>query len=763
LDRTTLVNKEKRAFKIPDAALRGILIGIGGVSLGLLFSLFFFKFYSYTFVSTTKETVERVVRATAVLGEGMGAMPWVVLLTVFAAFAGGAALFVLALRSRASVERLGKTVWYLLLYTAVVTGVFFLASVVYCLIRNDAVGDHAQYSPASFIPFVIALGLVLVHAVFVRVEVEEKRVTKEEKRAFFYRTELFIYGTVVAILSVVASLTNILKVTFAKPSYLDDIVINGADALTDYETLGESLQLVAFAVTAILIVMATLFAFSAAAYISRSRLFHRLALVEILVGTVCTFALAMLARYYQVVQELNERGLATWLEGLVSITSIKNSFEYEVESASMYFFVAVAAVCVVALVRRPYTKSQLAEAPAAAAHRGRPLPAPKPVSAETAPAVQANATVADPCPAFSELDAKRGMLDEALAEAKESAMSVTLPALVEYVVSYARRSRLHLFYTPHDIATFIAGLGATRLTILQGMSGTGKTSLPKIFAEALYGRCEIVEIESSWRDKNELLGYYNEFSRTYTPKKFTQALYRAALDPESITLIVLDEMNLSRIEYYFSDFLSLMENEEDKRQIKLLNVGLYRAGEDGMPVPYEALTDGHTLKIPPNVWFVGTANRDESTFEISDKVYDRAHTMNFNKRAPRVAVTGEPLSRAYISTEQFLSLLNEAKARGGFEAASDPLVKEVEALLSPYNISFGNRIANQIDAFVSIYCACFAPSDTVRRDAIETILLSKVVSKLEQKSVEDKEGLAAEFAKRGLQRCSEFVLRLSED
>jgi hypothetical protein len=58
------------------------------------------------------------------------------------------------------------------------------------------------------------------------------------------------------------------------------------------------------------------------------------------------------------------------------------------------------------------------------------------------------------------------------------------------------------------------------------MSGTGKTSLPKIVAEALMSVCDIVEVESSWRDKNELLGYYNEFSKLYTPKKFTQALYK---------------------------------------------------------------------------------------------------------------------------------------------------------------------------------------------------------------------------------------------
>ena len=95
-------------------------------------------------------------------------------------------------------------------------------------------------------------------------------------------------------------------------------------------------------------------------------------------------------------------------------------------------------------------------------------------------------------------------------------------------------------------------------------------------------------------------------------------MYKAKLNPEVPTFILLDEMNLSRIEYYFSDFLSLMEHEEGKREIKLLNVKLFRY-ENEEKIEYSALTNGHTLKIPSNVWFIGTANRDESTFEISDK------------------------------------------------------------------------------------------------------------------------------------------------
>jgi hypothetical protein len=300
------------------------------------------------------------------------------------------------------------------------------------------------------------------------------------------------------------------------------------------------------------------------------------------------------------------------------------------------------------------------------------------------------------------IDRKYETLKQELDEAYQfSFENPTLPEIVNFVVTYARDSRLHLYYTPEDIATFIAGLGTTRLTILQGMSGTGKTSLPKIFAEAIFGGCDLVEVESAWRDKNELLGYYNEFSRVYTPKKFTQALYRARLFPERPTFIVLDEMNLSRIEYYFSDFLSLMENEEGKRSIRLLGTPLYRK-HGGVRYRYLGLSEGLSINIPENVWFIGTANRDESTFEISDKVYDRAHTMNFDKRAQKPAFYGDPIPARYLPAGELIRLFEEAKATANVNIDQYPVIQRAEALLAPYNISFGNRIAMQIEGFVGI-------------------------------------------------------------
>jgi hypothetical protein len=293
------------------------------------------------------------------------------------------------------------------------------------------------------------------------------------------------------------------------------------------------------------------------------------------------------------------------------------------------------------------------------------------------------------------------------------------------------------------------------------MSGTGKTSLPKIFSEAILGNCEIVEVESSWKDKNELLGYYNEFSMKYTPKKFTIALYKAALNKEICTFILLDEMNLSRIEYYFSDFLSLMENEEGQRDIKLVNIKLTKK-ENETESEYLALDYSNTLKVPSNVWFIGTANRDESTFVISDKVYDRAHTMNFTKRAPKVRNYSDPISQRYFDYNTINELFIKAKKEGDFDAENSQLIKNVETLLAPFNISFGNRILKQIEDFVNIYKACFKDKN-VEDQAIEKILLSKVVAKLEVKAIDDKEKLEMEFEKLNLNQCVDFIRRLDNE
>ncbi len=113
---------------------------------------------------------------------------------------------------------------------------------------------------------------------------------------------------------------------------------------------------------------------------------------------------------------------------------------------------------------------------------------------------------------------------------------------------YFACSQMGLYYTPEIVRRFVAGMASSKLLILEGISGTGKTSLPYSFSRYLDNPATIVSVQPSFRDRSELLGYFNEFAKRFNETEFLRALYEAnyRLDP---TLIVLDEMNLARIEY----------------------------------------------------------------------------------------------------------------------------------------------------------------------------------------------------------------------
>ena len=549
-------------------------------------------------------------------------------------------------------------------------------------------------------------------------------------------------------------LTNLITVRYTGSFGTFIRRINGVRLLQTYGPLGKAYHQMAFLVMLLLSLTVVFLLVSVSAFLGRSRFFSRLCVAGIATDMAAVLLVGVSCKYFEVVQGLNEELIFMLLPD--QLTPYLPQVTYKLSSDAIYPMLIGVLLLGVLLILSPMSRDECERART----EGRGTRA---VAGKTVGAPDTEKPDFDPCPAFTELDGRRSRLSADADVRREQAFpSPTLESVVRFVVSYARDSRLHLSYREEEIADFIAGLGASRLTILQGMSGTGKTSLPKIVCEALMGNCEIVEVESSWRDKNELLGYYNEFSRTYTPRKFTQALYRACLDPDTVTLIVLDEMNLSRIEYYFSDFLSLMENEEDRRELKLLNTPLYCVSDHELR-PYRGLIDGHTIRIPRNVWFVGTANRDESTFGISDKVYDRAHTMNFRHRAARIEHYGAVQAPRYLSCPILLSLLGQARDSFPFDVETNGTVRRVEELLAPYNVSFGNRVARQMEDYVRIYCACFPSPASRLNEALENILLSEVVAKLENRNVEDREALAAEFDGLGLHRCADFVRGLNEE
>lgn len=646
-------------------------------------------------------------------------------------------------------------------------------------VLNSTFGAET-FASVNLFPLIFNIVITLLYAIFNGCinsfksnEIEDSMLTEEEQEArdilrsvlSTSRLELFLYSFFSIVLSILAVLSNILKVTYSidGESKVLELVISGYDLIFKSESIvSESQRLLGFfAFVFFVLIIFSLFIVSLS-YFKKSKAYYKIALGTIITTVSVTLLVGLLGQYYKIVQGINIEFIGDLLKGEVS--NIDKIVKFEVESTSFIYFIGSCLILIMLFMRNPYTKASVVEQRIEAEDAAR-LPHMIELS-DKDDLGKGSSTLStqpvDACPAFTELDEKFVQFQLDLDE-KEKALfdAPTLPKLVDFIVQYARDSRLHLYYTKEDIATFIAGLGTTKLSILQGMSGTGKTSLPKIVAEALYSVCDIVEVESSWRDKNELLGYYNEFNKVYTPKKFTQALYKAKLNSDVLTFIVLDEMNLSRIEYYFSDFLSLMENEPDKREIKLVNIKLKKNQEEDNE--YYGLTEGHTLKIPNNVWFIGTANRDESTYDISDKVYDRAYTMNFDKRANKVKSFNSPLDPKYLSADKLNRLFEEAKTNIEFSIDNNHIIAEVEKLLKPYNISFGNRIAMQIENFVKIYAACFEVNEETINEALEIILLSKVVRKLELKNIEDKDELAQEFANLNLNKCSEFILNLKED
>ena len=274
-----------------------------------------------------------------------------------------------------------------------------------------------------------------------------------------------------------------------------------------------------------------------------------------------------------------------------------------------------------------------------------------------------------------------------------------------------------LFYDEKVIATFIAGMGTSKIMILEGISGTGKTSLPYIFGKYISHDSAIISVQPSWRDKYEMIGFLNEFTKKFNETEFFKDLYESTYRTD-IQLIVLDEMNLARVEYYFADFLSLLELPNPDEW--LLDI-----------VPEQVIGDPINLKegklkIPRNVWFVGTANKDDSTFAITDKVYDRAASIEMNAKAEHfTAPTTPKIKMSYAYLEE---LFTKAKEDYSISDISLEAVQQLDEYITKnFQITFGNRIMKQLLTFVPIYVAC--GRDEI--EGIDYIVSRKIIRKFE--------------------------------
>ena len=293
---------------------------------------------------------------------------------------------------------------------------------------------------------------------------------------------------------------------------------------------------------------------------------------------------------------------------------------------------------------------------------------------------------------------------------------IDLPGVCERYRNFAC-SKMHLFYDIKTIRLFIAGMASTKLIILQGISGTGKTSLPYSFGKFLGIDTTIASVQPSWRDRTELFGYFNEFTKNFNETEVLKRIYEASYN-DNVNLILLDEMNIARIEYYFAEMLSILEMPNaDEWELDLVP-NVWSSDPENL--------DHGRLRIPQNIWYIGTANNDDSTYAISDKVYDRAQPINLDAKG--VAFEAPETDQLTISFSHLNDLFQDA-----FEKypISEENLKKIHQLdlwvIDKLRVAFGNRIIKQMGLFVPVYVACGGDE----LDGIDYILATKIFRKFE--------------------------------
>ncbi len=293
---------------------------------------------------------------------------------------------------------------------------------------------------------------------------------------------------------------------------------------------------------------------------------------------------------------------------------------------------------------------------------------------------------------------------------------ITLEGICDRFRNFAC-SRMHLYYEPKTIRLFLAGMASTKLIILQGISGTGKTSLPYSFGKFLQVDTTIASVQPSWRDRTELFGYFNEFTKNFNETEVLRRIYASNYN-DDVNLILLDEMNIARVEYYFAEMLSILEMPNaDEWELDIVpNVW------STDPVKL----DKGKLVIPQNIWYIGTANNDDSTFAISDKVYDRAQPINLDSKGVVFdAPDTPPMNLSFAHLDQ---LFKEAFDKYPISQENLKKIQQLDLwVIEKLRVAFGNRILKQMNLFVPVYVACGGDE----LDGIDYVLATKIFRKFE--------------------------------
>lgn len=275
------------------------------------------------------------------------------------------------------------------------------------------------------------------------------------------------------------------------------------------------------------------------------------------------------------------------------------------------------------------------------------------------------------------------------------------------------------FFSKEILTRYFLSLKTKPFVILTGISGTGKTKIAQIFADYICQdetpeekgkRIAFVPVKPDWMDNKGLLGYYNLLDEKYHDTPVLRLLLDAEQNTEKPYFIILDEMNLAKVEQYFSDFLSIMESrtlDNPKGEaLHLHSAGKVQAQDGKGDVP-------PSFNIPPNVYFTGTVNIDESTYMFSSKVLDRANVIEFNDvdlanyengvdSSGRFVLKDADVRNRLLPGENGAPFSSKTDYSGALIIAPDVhgYLEGLLNILRPYHLHFGYRVINEIAHFV---------------------------------------------------------------
>jgi biopolymer transport protein ExbD len=317
---------------------------------------------------------------------------------------------------------------------------------------------------------------------------------------------------------------------------------------------------------------------------------------------------------------------------------------------------------------------------------------------------------------------------------------------------------LGLKYNKRTIYSFHTALKineSSQMTVLAGVSGTGKSLLPRRYAEAMGLHFLQIAVEPRWDSPQDLLGFYNYIEKRYRGTELARALVH--MDPfntsgladepyeDHVLLVLLDEMNLARVEYYFSEFLSRLELRPNWKDTENND---RRAGAC-LPIDIRGRKQGPLQLFPShNVLFAGTMNDDESTQSLSDKVLDRSNVMQFaapESFAKPAENRGAPVASGYRSHKAWRSWIKSAEELiGGERGKAEGIINQLAGIMERCGRPFGHRLNEAILTYVANYPR--HRNDTVDNPLADQIEF-RILPKLRGVTIEEHQELFADLTK----------------